>query len=139
MLTSDVASTEVEIQGLDFYLTRAIDLTVISDNKGYVAVYGKFLRFIFWSVLESNEPVSSPDSYIHNPGGKLSFPQDILDPNLLDFLSRRPKVIADLPQPSPHQQDKIFQQISREGKKFTESDAFRAISNEINNFNKKKT
>lgn len=47
-LTDNILSHDTGVMGLDYYFTRTIDFTVISDEKGdYISVYGKFLKFVF--------------------------------------------------------------------------------------------
>lgn len=52
--TDRIKSHNVPVQGLDHYVTRTLDSTIVFNEEGtFVAVYGKFLRFVFWGVLKS--------------------------------------------------------------------------------------
>lgn len=138
MFTDRIKDTNINAVGLDFYLTRALDITIItSDDKKYLAVYGKFLRFIFWSVLKSEKSLETTSTTINSEIGDICFPQQINDTNLMSFLTNRTKEIEKLPQPSERQLDIISKERNRDNGQFWNTDAGKSILNDIFNLDKK--
>jgi len=133
--TDRVKQTTIDVRGLDYYVSRAFDGTIISnEEQSYLAVYGKFLRFVFWVVIKSKGDPLSADTLISPTGGTIGVPQKIADIYLTDFLINRSNQL-DAVKASPTQQEKIFQEIEKDREKFWHSDAGQSILNDRLNLN----
>jgi len=133
MLTDRVSNHTTNGINVDLYLSRAIDATIISNEKGTtVAVYAKFLRFIFWSVVKGT-PNECADIKINFIKGQLSTPQKIRDDFFGGFLLNRIREIDNTPQPSEKQQEIIMAEIMKNERVFWESDAALAMINDFKN------
>lgn len=131
LLTDRIAHTSVNVNGLDYYTSRACDMTVISTpNMNYLAVYGKFLRFVFWSVISIDISTDYSQTTINPIGGTLSVPQELIDDYLFDFFINRSNHMFQLPGPTEKQQLKIKDEIERSKKSFLDSDAGHSILND---------
>lgn len=137
LLTDRVKSINFEAEGFDFYITRAIDCTVItSSDKKYIAIYAKFLRFIFWSVIETDQLDRNVKETLINPKvGQICFPQILEDDYLIDFLVNRTNQISKLSPPSRIQLNKIIEERDKEKNKFWNTDAGNSITNDLTNLN----
>lgn len=125
------------MRGVDYYVSRAIDGTIISnEEQSYLAVYGKFLRFVFWAVIKSKGDPLSVDTLISPTDGTISVPQKISDIYLTDFLINRSNQL-DAIKASPKQQEKIFKEIDKGREKFWQSDAGQSILNDRLNLNRR--
>lgn len=137
--TDRVKNITAEVKGFDYYTSRTFDGTIISnEEQSYLAVYGKFMRFIFWCVIKTNKNNSSVDTTINPIGGNISIPQNFQDDYLIDFLINRSNQIAGLTKPSPNQQQKILKEILKDKEGFWNSDAGKAIFNDKFNIDKHK-
>lgn len=137
--TDRVENITAEVKGFDYYTSRAFDGTIITnEEQSYLAVYGKFMRFVFWCVIKTNKNYTNPDSNINPVSGTLSIPQNFQDDYLMDFLINRSNKISGLPKPSPKQQQKILEEILKDREGFWNSDAGKAIYNDKFNLDKKK-
>lgn len=130
-LTDRVDSANTNIQGADFYLTRALDATIISNPENtYVAVYAKFSRFIFWSVIRGENESNLLTLKINPISGKINNPQT-LDDDMVGFLINRIKQIENLPKASEKQQEQILKDINKDMDGFLKSDLGQSIFNDI--------
>lgn len=136
LFTDRVKNSSRTVKGLDYYTSRALDGTIITtnDNK-YVAVYGKFMRFIFWHIIKSDQPTAKTDALIHPVSGVISIPQRIQDNYLCDFLINRSNEYSKLQDISAKQQNKITEEVIKNKKAFRNSDAGKSIYNDIFNIN----
>ena len=132
--TDRIKSHDVDVQGLDYYVTRAIDSTVVfNDDGSFVAVYGKFLRFVFWGVLRGGDESKISDLMIDPIGGELHIPQRFEDMTMTSFLATRAKEFEALPKPTDAQQQKIMEEIRKNDGAFFQTDAGQSMLNDINN------
>jgi hypothetical protein len=136
LFTDRITHSTAEVRGFDYYVSRAFDGTIISnEEQSYLAVYGKFLRFVFWAVIKSKVDPLSATSIVSPTGGTISVPQKVADIYLTDFLINRSNQL-DAIKASPNQQAKIFQEIEKDREKFWQSDAGQSILNDSFNLNK---
>jgi len=132
-----VSKNNSGLKGVDFYLTRALDATIVDNEpQTCLLIYGKFNRFIFWSVLKNYGDEDNLKSVEINPnGGVMRIPQRIDYFPILSFLGNRIKEISELPLPNQDQQNKIEQEILKDPKAFWESDVGRSLYNDNFNLN----
>lgn len=136
LLTDRVKSHNLDAQGVDYYFTRIIDSTIVAnDNGSQLVIYGKFLRFIFWAVIDENGPIENRELKINPYKGQIRFPQEFRDENMGGFFVNRIKQIDALPKPSINQQEKISQEIDKDFKKVISSDAGESLLNDYYNLN----
>lgn len=130
-LTDNIKSHNTGIMGLDFYFTRMIDLTIFSDDKGdHIYVYGKFLKFIFWSTIKDPRNIDNSIVQIKQSGGIINFPQNFQDSFFMEALIFRVKAISELPQPNDQQLQKITDEVLKNPKAFFNSEAGGSIMND---------
>ncbi|WP_291094107.1 YecA family protein [Empedobacter sp. UBA6745] len=130
-LTDNIKSNTTEIIGLDYYFTRIIDFTIISDDKGdHIYVYGKFLKFIFWSTIKDPRNINYSIVQIKQFGGIINFPQNFQDGFFMEALLLRAKQISELSPPNDQQLQKITDEVSKSPRSFINSEAGRSIMND---------
>ncbi len=137
-LTDRVKENNSGIKGVDFYLTRAMDATIVDNQtQTCLMVYGKFNRFIFWGVLKKyGDEEKLQDSIINPQNGVINIPQGLEYFPICSFLFNRMKEIEKLPRPNQEQQDKIFNEIMKDPENFWKSDVGKSLYND--NFNLEK-
>ena len=83
----------------DFYFTRAMGATIVDNqSRSFIIVYGKFNRFVFWSVIKS--PDYSDELYdveINPKKGAFEIPQDLNCQLIISFISNRIREIEKFP------------------------------------------
>lgn len=130
-LTDHIKSHDTGVEGLDYYFTRTIDFTIISDEKGdYICVYGKFLKFVFWSTIRDVSNFDNSAVRVKEEGGVINYPQQFQDSQFVETLVRRAKVISELPRPSQAQEQKIIDEVKKNPQGFIDSEAGLAIMND---------
>ncbi len=133
VFTDRIEKNNSNIKGADFYLTRALDATIVdNDSQSFLLIYGKFNRFIFYSVIKS--PQINDELYdveINPKGGTLQIPQTIDFFPFNSFLSNRMKGIKKLPKANDVQQDIIEKEILKDPVKFWNSDLGQSLLNDI--------
>lgn len=130
-LTDRVSNHTTNGINVDLYLSRIIDATIVSNDKGTkVAIYAKFLRFIFWGIVKG-EPNNCMDTKINFIKGKLVTPQKVKDDFFGGFLNNRIQEIDKMPKPSDKQQEVIISEIIKNEKSFWDSDAGLAMINDF--------
>lgn len=136
--TDRVEFHTTELEGVDYYLTRMNDLTIISNpEKTYLAIYAKFNRFMFFSVLKSPGGEDGLADLAINPiQGTYNIPQQFEYWALSEFLTNRIHGISKHKRASEDQQDKIYEEIAKDPEAFWNSDAGRSMYND--HFNLKK-
>lgn len=136
--TDRVEFHTTELEGVDYYLTRMNDLTIISNpEKTYLAIYAKFNRFMFFSVLKSPGGEDALANLAINPiQGTYNIPQQFEYWTLSEFLTNRIHGISKHNRASEDQQEKIYEEIAKDPEAFWNSDAGRSIYND--HFNLKK-
>ncbi len=134
ILTTDrVLSHDSDLEGVDFYMTRTFDSTIV-DNEAQTTlmVYGKFSRFIFWSVIKEYGDENQIEKFKIDPiKGQLSRDNDLSYFPLSSFLYNRMKEIEELPKPSEAQQDKIVSEVKKDIEGFEKSDLGESIMNDF--------
>jgi len=129
--TDRVKSHNIDAKGVDYYMTRALDSTIVyNDNQTFLAVYGKFTRFVFWGVIKGGEETKISDLKINPIGGKLRVPQKFDDTVMTSFFMNRIKEFEFLPKPSNKQHKKIIDEILKDKEGFFKSDAGQSIRND---------
>lgn len=137
MFTDRVLSHNLDIDGVDYYTSRALDFTIVTnDSLEFVAVYGKFLRFIFWGILRGGNEEHLAELKVHPVKGRINVPQQTQDSSTLSFLIKRMELVAQMPQVSDQQHEKIVKTIENDHEDFWESDAGRSILNDYQNLDK---
>jgi hypothetical protein len=127
-----------DAKGADYFFSRQLDGCVVANEKGtYIAVYGKFLKFIFWSIVKKNEEVALQEISVNPIGGTFQVPQSFTENGIFDFFGNRMKFIESLKKPSAQQQEKILQEILKDPFRFWSSEAGKAIYNDHFNLDKK--
>jgi len=136
--TERIISHTTDLKGVDFYFTRIMDGTIVSNpEEEYLFMYGKFNRFIFWSVLKS--PDYNDELYdveIHPKKGTFNIPQGLDYEPIATFISNRIREIDKLPLPNQSQQDKIEKEIMKDPQKFWDSDVGQSLYNDKFNLEK---
>ncbi len=136
--TDRVKSHNFDASGVDYYITRELDATIVSNpNETFVAVYAKFLRFVFWGILKGGDEEKISDLKINPLTGELKIPQKIEDGVMTSFFINRIKEFETLPKPSEKQQDKILEEILKDKESFLNSDAGQSIRNDKINLDPK--
>jgi hypothetical protein len=75
-LTDEITSHNLPFSGVDYYFTRMMDATIVSnESQDFLAVYGKFLKFIFWGILRGGNERELNSLRINPIGGMMNFPQ----------------------------------------------------------------
>jgi len=131
-LSDRVKKNNSELKGVDFYLTRAMDATIVdNESQTCLLVYGKFNKFIFWSILKvygGEEDLGNVN--INSNGGTLNVPQKLEYYPILSFLSNRIKQCNDFPPPNKDQQDIIEREILKNPEEFWNSDVGKSLYND---------
>src|SRR5579871_192791 len=123
LFTDRVKNCSADAKGFDYYTSRALDGTIITNEKeSYLAIYAKLLRFIFWIVIKTDMPYSNKDLLINPLKGELKIPQRIEDDYFGGFLINRANEFEKLQKPSENQQQKILQELLKNPEEFLNSD-----------------
>lgn len=126
-LTDRVSSHNTKGIDINLYLTRAIDATIVANDKyTNVGVYVKFLRFIFWSVVKGN-PNNCPDVKVQFHSGTLKIPQELSDDFIGNFINNRIEQFDNRPKPSEAQQKIISDEMLNCEDSFWTSDGGQAM------------
>jgi LEA14-like dessication related protein len=136
VFTDRVKENNTDLKGVDFYLTRIMDSTIVDNEpQTCLLVYGKFNRFVFWSVLKKYGDESELKEVEINPnGGVFKIPQKLNYFPIMSFIGNRIREISQYPLPNQEQQDKIEKEILKDPKSFWNSDVGKSLYND--NFNK---
>lgn len=124
------------LKGVDFYLTRILDATIVDNQpQTCLLLYGKFNRFIFWAVLKKFGGEDDLNDVEINPkGGKFTIPQKIEYFPILSFLGNRIRTVDEMSMPNDEQQKKIEQEILKNPEAFWKSDVGQSLFNDNFNF-----
>ncbi|UQB69543.1 hypothetical protein [Epilithonimonas zeae] len=118
----------------DLYFTRFIDATIVHNNDfSKVAIYAKFLRFIFWAPVKGYR-YENQTTTIKLNNGILNIPQELNDKFISSFFLNRIKQIDQAKQPNQQQTDKMWKEIEKNEKEFWDSDAGQSMLNDLRNF-----
>lgn len=136
--TDRVKENHTDLKGVDFYLTRAMDATIVDNEpQTCLLIYGKFNKFIFWSVLKNYGGEDNLTSVDINPiSGTFRIPQSLDYFPITSFLGNRIREISKYPNPNQEQQDKIEKEILKNPKEFWNSDLGKSLYNDNFNLNK---
>lgn len=136
--TNRITSNATDLKGVDFYFTRVMDGTVVDNpSHSFIIIYGKFNRFVFWSVIKSPEYEDELyDVEIHPQKGKFEIPQELDYEPIASFMYNRIREIDKFPLPNQAQQDKIEKEIMKNPQKFWKSDIGESLYNDMSNLEK---
>ncbi|WP_241285468.1 hypothetical protein [Chryseobacterium arthrosphaerae] len=132
LLTDRVEYNPTELKGVDFYLTRIFDGTIV-DNKPQTCLlmYGKFNKFIFWAVLKEYGDENTLHDVLINPnGGVINIPQNLEYFPICSFLGNRIQTVANMSLPNSEQQKKIEEELLRD-KEFWEKELGKSLLNDL--------
>ncbi len=136
LFTDRVKSHDLGVPGVDYYFTRTLDSTIVSnDRNDFIVVYGKFLRFVFWVTIKTKSDVNNEFLLVNPIGGTFHIPQQLKDDGMGSFFMNRIKEIEALPKPSESQQNLIVKEILKNPEQFATSDAGQAIYNDHEHLN----
>ena len=96
----------------------------------HIYVYGKFLKFIFWSTIKDPRNINNSIVQIKQFGGIINFPQNFQDGFFMEALLLRAKQISELSPPNDQQLQKITDEVSKSPRSFINSEAGRSIMND---------
>lgn len=135
LFTDRVKSNNSGLKGVDFYLTRILDATIVDNEpQTCLLLYGKFNRFVFWAVLKNFGGEDHLNDVEINPkGGKFIIPQRLEYFPILSFLGNRIRTVDEMSMPNEEQQKKIEQEILKDPVAFWKSDIGQSLFND--NFN----
>lgn len=138
LFTDRVKENNTDLKGVDFYLTRVMDGTIVDNEpQTCLLVYGKFNRFIFWSVLKKYGDEDKLETLSINPiKGAFKFPQSLDYFPINSFLGNRIRGVSKMAFPSEEQQEKIEKEILKNPKAFWDSDIGKSLYNDNFNLNK---
>ncbi|MPL56599.1 hypothetical protein SDC9_02085 [bioreactor metagenome] len=138
LLTDRVKNNSTDLKGVDFYLTRIMDGTIV-DNKTQTCllIYGKFNKFIFWAVLKEYGDENTLTDVLINPNkGTIKVPQNLSYFPICSFLGNRINVVQNMILPNTLQQEKIEEEILKD-KDFWKKEIGESLMNDINLENNK--
>ena len=130
--TDRVKENGTQLKGVDMYFTRTMDSTIIfNESQTLLLVYGKFSRFVFWSVLKKYGAEEQLDELEINPnGGVFNIPQQLDYFPITSSWSNRIREINSLPSPNDKQQDLILKEILKNPEEFWNSDVGKSLFND---------
>lgn len=133
LLTSRLKNNNSGIKGVDFYFTRALDATIVSnETKTTLLIYGKFNRFIFWSTILSAPYTDELFEVEINPNkGIIEVPQQVEFYPINSFISNRLRGVEKMPKASEAQQQKIEEEILKNIDDFWNSDLGESLDNDL--------
>lgn len=132
-LTDRVMYHDFNIAGVDYYFSRTIDSTIVSnDDATYCFVYAKFLKFIIFGFIDGFKEHELKSTLINPVGGKLIIPQPIYDQEFLRYYIYRIQEINSLQSASPNQQKIINEQFYKEYEDLKNKEAWEIILNDWN-------
>lgn len=130
-LTDRIMYHDFNIKGMDYYMSRCIDATIVSNPDGsYCFVYAKFLKFVLFAYIKGDDKSKMPFTKINPIKGEIIVPQFCYDKNFLWFFVDRIEEINKLPDPSPNQQSVINEQFYKEFDELKNSEAWDIIMND---------
>jgi len=135
--TDRIKENNSGLKGVDFYLTRVMDATIVSNkSENFLAIYGKFNKFIFWgNIVNFGNEEKLNEVEINPIKGKFRIPQNLDYFPINSFLGNRIKGISNFPSPNEKQQKKIEEEILKNIETFWETDAGQSIYNDNFNLN----
>jgi len=135
-LTDRVMYHDFNLSGVDYYFSRAIDSTIVSNDDGsYCFVYAKFLKFIIFGFIDGFNEEEFKSTLINPISGRITVPQPIYDQEFLRYYFYRIREINALPSASQNQQKIINDQFFKEYEDLKNKEAWEIILNDWNNLN----
>jgi len=133
VFTDRVVNHPSGLQGVDHYLTRAMDATIVTNHeKSFLFIYAKFNRFIFWApIKELSKKFELNDALINPVQGIFKIPQKVDYFPISSFIGNRIKGLSELELPNEEQQNKIEQEIIKNPKEFWRSDLGKSLLNDL--------
>ncbi len=134
MPTERMVKNETELPGIDYYMTRALDGTIVDNStKTFCAVYGKFNRFIFWGIIKDATAGSYLSEVTVNAlGGTIMHPYTLHNYPIQSFFQGRIQFIEDSrKRVSQTQMDLIEREVMRDVNKFKNSDLGDSLSTDV--------
>lgn len=129
--TDRIKDHNLGIEGVDHYMTRALDCAVIkTDDNKFLGIYGKFMRFVFFGIIRGGDENKLKETRINPVKGVFNIPQNVFDEALFSFFPNRIKQLNSLPQPSAKQQEAILNEILRDVPAFLSSDEGKSMIND---------
>jgi hypothetical protein len=133
-LTDRIEHHTIDSQYVDFYFTRVMDFTTVSnENQTFLGVYAKFNRFIFWGILKGGNDEQLAEIKINPISGRLDIPQQLQDQVILSFYLNRLKQMENSQKPSSLQKEKIEEEIYKDVEGFLNSDIYESMKSDNNN------
>tara|TARA_R110000737_G_C14612971_1_gene491316 strand:- start:111 stop:884 length:774 start_codon:yes stop_codon:yes gene_type:complete len=130
-LTDRVQYHDFNISGVDYYFSRSIDSTIVSNEDGsYCFVYAKFLKFILFGFIKGGDEKLLKPTLINPIKGGISFPQDLRDEEFYKYFIYRIMEINNLPSPSQNQQEAIDSQFKKEFNELKNKEVWEIILND---------
>lgn len=131
-ITDRVQDYSTDLFNTDLYFTRLIDATIVHNNSfTKIAIYAKFLRFIFWAPVKGYE-YNNQNTTIKLNGGTIKIPQKLDDNFISSFFLNRIKVIDNSKEPNEEQKIKMWKEVSKNEDEFWKSDAGQSMLNDLN-------
>lgn len=132
LFTDTVEFNPTELKGVDFYLTRIFDATIVDNEpQTCLLIYGKFNKFIFGAVLKEYGDENTLHDVLINPnGGIFNIPQDLTYFPICSFLGNRIQVVANMTLPNSEQQKKIEAELLKD-KDFWETELGKSLLNDL--------
>ncbi|REA56936.1 hypothetical protein DSL64_25110, partial [Dyadobacter luteus] len=126
-LSHDIASDDV-----DYYLTRIIDATIVTNSPpSFVSVYAKFNKFIFWATVQGGNATGLGSLKINPMGGSINLPQNFRDQYMNSFFRNRILQLSQFPDISEKQKKIIEDDFERNKESFLQSDAADSMRNDL--------
>lgn len=135
-ITERVLNNDSNLINSDFYFTRLIDATIVhNESFSKIAIYAKFLRFIFWVPVKGYHYLN-PTTNINLNKGKIRQPQILDDSFMVSFFYNRIKMIDNAMSPNDEQTKKMWDEVLKNEDEFWNSDAGKSMLNDFNNASK---
>lgn len=131
--TDRISHVSSDLINVDLYFTRLIDATIVHNQDfSKVAIYAKFLRFIFWCPLIGYRYDNNATNVNLN-SGIIEIPQNLDDDFITNFFYNRIKEFDNAKSPNEIQSEKIWNEILKNEDEFWASDAGKSLLNDMNN------
>jgi hypothetical protein len=130
-LTDNVMYHDLNLTGVDYYFSRSIDSTIVSNkDASYCFVYAKFLKFIIFAFIDGYKEDELKSTLINPIKGQITVPQPIYDEEFLRYYIYRIQEINNLPPASENQQKIINEQFYKEYEELKNKEAWKIILND---------
>lgn len=132
--TDRVIHHTLDSEYVDFYLTRVLDFTTVSNERQtFLGVYAKFNRFIFWGILKGGNEAQMTETKINPIAGSFIIPQQFQEQTVLSFYVNRIEQMESFAKPSSAQMEKIEKEILDNYEDFLNSDVAKSIESDFLN------